>query len=44
MTATAGGVFVAVKATAGGSLQNLVKLTGVSVGDIDVGGDVLWDA
>jgi len=28
----------------GGSLQSLVKLTGISVGDVDVGGDILWDA
>lgn len=44
VTATAGGINIAVKASAGGSLQNLVKLTGISVGDVDVAGDILWDA
>jgi Ca2+-binding RTX toxin-like protein len=44
VTAVAGGVLVSVKASAGGSLQGLVKITGVSLGDLDVGGDILWDA
>jgi hypothetical protein len=44
VTATAGGVLVSVKATAGGPLQGLVNLTGISVGDVDVGGDILWDS
>jgi Ca2+-binding RTX toxin-like protein len=42
LSAVAGGVLVSVKASAGGSLQGLVKITGVSVGDLDVGGDILW--
>jgi methionine-rich copper-binding protein CopC len=44
LSAVAGGVLVSVKASAGGSLQGLVKITGVSVGDLDIGGDILWDA
>ena len=44
VTAVAGGVLVSVKASAGGALQGLVKITGVSVGDLDIGGDILWDA
>jgi Ca2+-binding RTX toxin-like protein/methionine-rich copper-binding protein CopC len=44
VAATAGGVLVSVKASALGSLQSLVKLTGISVGDVDVGGDILWDS
>ena len=44
VTAVAGGVLVSVKAGAGGTLQGLVKITGVSVGDLDIGGDILWDA
>ena len=43
LSAVAGGVLVSVKASAGGSLQGLVKITGVSVGDLDVGSDILWD-
>jgi hypothetical protein len=37
-------VLVSVKASAGGSLQALVKITGVALGDLDVGSDILWDA
>jgi Ca2+-binding RTX toxin-like protein len=44
LSAVAGGVLVSVKASAGGALQGLVKITGVSVGDLDVGSDILWDA
>ena len=44
LSAVAGGVLVSVKASAGGALQGLVKITGVSVGDLDVGNDILWDA
>jgi Ca2+-binding RTX toxin-like protein/methionine-rich copper-binding protein CopC len=43
LSAVAGGVLVSIKASAGGSLQGLVKITGVAVGDLDVGGDILWD-
>jgi hypothetical protein len=44
LSAVAGGALVSVKASAGGSLQGLVKITGVSLGDLDIGGDILWDA
>lgn len=44
LSAVAGGVLVSAKASALGSLQGLVKITGVSVGDLDVGSDILWDA
>ena len=44
LSAVAGGVLVSVKASAGGSLQGLVKITGVSVGDLHIGSDILWDA
>ena len=44
LSVVAGGVLVSVKASAGGSLQGLVKITGVSVGDLDIGADILWDA
>lgn len=42
LTAVAGGVRISVDPTMSGTKQNLVTLTGVSLGDVDVGSDILW--
>jgi hypothetical protein len=42
LTAVAGGVRISVDPTLSGTKQNLVTLTGVAVGDVHVGSDILY--